>query len=171
MSDVTSSRDRPEGAGRPAVFVYGATAAASLAWLGAIFLAPALASGRPRLSAVLYALFSPICHQIPSRSFFFRGLPLAVCGRCLGIYAGALAGLAAYPFVRGFRRPPGLPPVWLLGVCSLPIGLDVAVGWTGLWASSSGLRFATGLIWGLLLPYYFVPGVTELAVRFLRRRP
>jgi uncharacterized membrane protein len=56
-------------------------------------------------------------------------------------------------------------------MCSLPIGLDVAAAWTGLWASSNWLRFSTGLVWGALLPFYFIPGATELVTRiFLRRR-
>lgn len=36
--------------------------------------------------------FSVVCHQDPARSYWFWGTPVAICYRCLGIYAGALAG-------------------------------------------------------------------------------
>ena len=170
MTDAGKLRGSAKDAGRIALGVYTATLAGALAWLAGIFLAPALAATRPRLSAFLYALYAPVCHQIRTRSFLFHGLPLAVCGRCLGIYAGVLAGLAAYPLVRGLHRAAVLPPLWLLAACSLPIALDVAASWTGFSASSNALRFATGLAWGALLPYYFVPGVAELVSRLLGRK-
>ena len=142
--------------------VYILTLVAGLAWLTAIVLAPYLRSrGEGAAASFLYAVFAPVCHQIPGRSFFFRGFPLAVCARCLGIYAGALAGLVAYPFVRGFSRV-GLPATRLFLLLSLPIGLDFSGGLLGLWSSPNGLRAATGFAWGLILPFYFVTGVAEL---------
>ncbi len=158
-------RDRtlttPEAAVRHAVMpVFALTLAGTLAWLSAIFLAPYLKSRSPAGSAFLYSLFSPVCHQIPGRSFFFHGFPLAVCGRCLGIYAGFLAGLIIYPLARGFSRI-SLPPVRLFLLLSVPVGLDFAGGFLGAWASPIGLRFAVGAIWGILLPFYFITGVSE----------
>lgn len=136
----------------------------TLLWLAAIFLAPGLESrGSSRSAGFLYALFSPTCHQIPERCFSLRGYPLAVCGRCLGIYAGFLAGLVAYPLVRGFSRlelPRSGTFLWL----SFPIGVDALGGILGIWASPIGLRFATGLVWGTSLPFYFITGVAELVV-------
>jgi uncharacterized membrane protein len=38
------------------------------------------------------ALFLGNCHQQASRSFWIYGYPLAVCCRCLGIYAGVALG-------------------------------------------------------------------------------
>ncbi len=58
--------------------------------LTALAFSPAL--HYPLLSAAAYAFFSHICHQDPARSFWIFGAPLAVCARCLGIYAGALGG-------------------------------------------------------------------------------
>jgi uncharacterized membrane protein len=142
--------------------VYAATLLGTLVWIGAIFLAPYFKSRSSEAAAsFLYTLFSPICHQIPSRSFFFHGFPLAVCGRCLGIYGGFLAGLVGYPFVRGFSTI-SLPPARLFFLLSVPVGIDFAGGVLGLWSSSNGFRFATGLLWGVLLPFYFITGVSEL---------
>ena len=73
--------------------VYALTLCGTFVWLAAIFLAPELAArGQTGAARLLYAVFSPVCHQIPGRCFALRGLPLAVCGRCLGVYAGFAAG-------------------------------------------------------------------------------
>jgi uncharacterized membrane protein len=153
-----------EAAVRRAVIpVFALTLAGTLAWLSAIFLAPYLKGRSPAASAFLYSLFSPVCHQIPSRSFTFGGYPLAVCGRCLGIYTGFLAGLVIYPFARGFSRI-SLPRARLFLLLSVPVGLDFAGGFVRIWASPIGLRFAVGALWGILLPFYFITGVSELVL-------
>jgi uncharacterized membrane protein len=150
------------GITRTVLGVYLLTVAGTAAWLAAIFLAPALAArGSAGAARLIYAAFSPICHQIPGRCFAFHGHPLAVCGRCLGIYAGFGAGLALYPFVRGFSKL-ALPSARLFILMTLPLALDGAVGVIGLWASPIGVRFATGVIWGTVLPFFFVTGVADL---------
>lgn len=141
----------------------------TLVWLAAIFLAPWLAArGAASAARVVYAAFSPTCHQIPSRCFLVAGHPLAVCGRCLGIYAGFAVGLVLYPFVRGGSRLV-LPKARLFLLMTLPLALDGAAGFLGVWKSPIGLRFATGLVWGTILPFYFVTGVADL-VRTVRER-
>ena len=64
----------------------------ALLWLAAIVAAPLLP---PLVSAVVYAAGSLVCHQIPERSFHLGGSQLAVCARCVGIYAGAAGGAVA----------------------------------------------------------------------------
>jgi len=151
--------------------VFVLTLLGTLAWLAAILLAPVLRSRSSEAAPFLYALFSPICHQIPGRSFFLRGFPMAVCGRCLGIYTGFLAGLVLYPFVRGFRRI-ALPPVKLFVLVSLPAVVDFLLGISRIWESPIGVRFATGFAWGGLLPFYFITGVSELVLwRAARKTP
>ncbi|MGZ7065839.1 MAG: DUF2085 domain-containing protein, partial [Candidatus Aminicenantales bacterium] len=109
----------PPAAVRRAVRVaYAITFLGTLAWIAAIFLAPYLRSRSSGAASFLYAVFAPVCHQIPSRCFHFRGFPLAVCGRCLGIYVGFFGGLASYPIVLGFTKI-ALPPVRLFVLLSL----------------------------------------------------
>ncbi len=141
--------------------IWSLTFCGTAVWLAAIFLAPWLA-GRDAASAArfVYAIFSPVCHQIPARCFVFHGHPLAVCGRCLGIYSGFAAGLALYPFVRGFSRL-RLPPARLFLLLTLPMALDAVAGLLGTWRSPIGLRFATGFAWGTVLPFYFVTGIAD----------
>ncbi len=126
--------------------------------------APALRHRSPGISALLYAVFAPLCHQDPGRCFSLAGHPLAVCGRCLGIDLGFVLGVLAYPFVRGFARPRP-PAVRTFLLASLPLVLDGAGGIAGLWTSPIGVRFATGLVWGAVLPVYFIAGLHDLAMR------
>ncbi len=126
--------------------------------------APALRPWFPRLSALLYAVFAPLCHQDPGRCFNLAGYPMAVCGRCAGIYLGFVIGVLSYPLVRGFSRP--FPPA--LGtflLASLPVALDGASNVIGFWTSPIGVRFVTGVLWGAVLPAYFIAGLHDLAMR------
>ena len=150
--------------------VFLLTLAGSLVLLGGIFLGPLFKSQSwDGAAGLLYAVYSPLCHQLPERSFEFMGFPMTVCGRCLGIYAGFLAGTVLYPFLRGFTRL-ALPPTRFLILLSLPLAIDGLAGLSRLWTTPGPLRFLTGLIWGGLLPYYFIPGVSsallERKIRF-----
>ena len=144
--------------------VYGLTAAGTLAWLAGIFLAPYLRSRGFRWAGLVYALYSPVCHQLPSRSFRSWGFPLGVCARCLGIYLGFAAGVALYPVIRGFRRV-RLPRVKTFFWFSAPIVIDTAGVVLGIWDSSAPVRLALGLLWGAILPFYFIAGFAELRFR------
>ena len=104
-------------------------------------LAPvASASESPMLGALLRAAFAGVCHQIPERSFTLLGEPVAVCHRCLGLYAGGLVGLLLLPWLPRLRR-------WLverprrLGWFVLPLLVDVALPFDAWWS-----RFGSGLL-------------------------
>ena len=154
---------------RPAFAVWLTALVGSILLVLLTLAAPALRSQSPRLSALLYAVFSPLCHQDPGRCFHYAGYPLAVCGRCLGIYIGFVLGTLLFPFARGFVRP--FPPaIRTFLLVSLPIFLDVAGNVLGLWSSPLGIRFATGVFWGTVLPAYFIAGLHELATRVPGRR-
>jgi hypothetical protein len=43
------------------------------------------------------------------------------------------------------------------------MGLDVIGNILNLWISSGIIRFLTGFIFGLLLPFYLIPGIMDLA--------
>src|SRR5215813_8783611 len=96
-----------------AMIVYLALLALSVMWIALILAAPWLMADRHFMaSATLYQGFSAVCHQIPERSFYFRGYPMGVCSRCVSIYAGFAAGLLFYPFARDLRED-GFPPRWI----------------------------------------------------------
>ncbi len=144
--------------------VYALTLLGVIVWLAAIILAPYLRSRGIRLGSLIYAAFAPTCHQIPSRCFHLWGFPLAVCGRCTGIYAGFLAGTLLLPAFRWIgRKTPPRPLFFIL--LSIPIGTDALANFLGLWATPIGLRLATGLAWGFILPFYLLAGLNSLFIK------
>jgi uncharacterized membrane protein len=150
--------------------VWAAAALGAAVWLGLIVLAPWLAArGSGTAARAVYAIFSPVCHQVPERCFTLFGRPLAVCGRCLGIYAGFAAGAMLYPLFRGFRAA-ALPSARVFALAILPLAVDGLAGVVGLWRSPIAVRAATGLVWGALLPYYLIPGVADAFGARRRRR-
>jgi uncharacterized membrane protein len=69
------------------VVFFGAVSLCGLA------LAPAWLSDGHRIFALaVFAFFSKVCHQLPERSLVLFGAPVAICVRCLGIYAGTALG-------------------------------------------------------------------------------
>jgi len=161
----------PEGmTDRTRIFrVYLLTGAGVLIWIAAIIGAPYLRNRGIRGADFIYACFAPICHQIPSRSFFFQGFPLAVCARCFGIYAGFAAGYVFYPFRRGFSAVQ-IPRLKSFLLVSAPIILDTGGNFLRLWDTGLLFRFLTGVFWGFILPFYFITGVSEILIssRFQR---
>jgi uncharacterized membrane protein len=150
--------------------LYGLTAFGAIIWTAAALAAPCLRSEGSPASGFLYSCFAPVCHQIPQRSFRVCGYPMAVCARCFGVYAGFLLGLALYPFARGFRNV-RLPKKTTFLILAAPIGLDAAANVLGLWSTPGLIRFETGLLWGTILPFYFLTGLADLALRLFRRPP
>jgi uncharacterized membrane protein len=135
-------------------------------WLAGIWLAPYLRSRASRWSSLVYALYTPVCHQVADRSFFCYGQPLSVCARCSGIYLGFFLGLALFPWLRKKGRL-SLPSARAFLLVSAPIVLDTAANFLRLWPTPGVVRLVTGLLWGAILPFYFIPGLVDL---FMTRR-
>jgi len=155
------------GISRTVLATYLLTVTGTAIWLSAIFLAPVLAGrGSAGAARLIYAAFSPICHQVPGRCFIFHGHPLAVCIRCVGIYMGFAAGLVLYPFVRGVSKLE-LPSARVFLLLTLPMAIDGAAGILGIWPSPILVRFVTGAVWGTVLPFFLLTGLADL---FLARR-
>ena len=154
-----------EGPGVSRGRAWGAWALAAcvaLLFVGALFFAPlAAAAGHEAAARTLYRALHFVCHQMPERSFHVAGHPLAVCARCSGIYFGFAAAVLAYPLLRQVRRTDVPARAWLLAA-SLPVALDFALGFTGLWENTHLSRALTGALLGAACVFYVVPGLVEL---------
>lgn len=121
-------------------------------WCLLIVLAPLLMERAPTVSFFLYLFFSPICHQLPERSFFLFGHQLPVCARCTGIYFGAFLG--------SFCAREKAPPRWVFIGGVTPLVLD---GVTQLFfrESTNVLRLITGLLAGFVVVFYLYAGLSR----------
>jgi uncharacterized membrane protein len=133
-------------------------AGAAVLW-AAVLPAAAYAAARPGDTARLFAFavygFSgAICHQRAERTFHLLNVPLPVCARCTGLYAGA--AVAAMAFVWLSRRPgaphPSIPSrsaarLLLVGA-ALPLAASLVYEWITGDVPSNVLRAGTGIVLG-----------------------
>lgn len=101
-------------------------------------------------------LFRLMCHGMPQRCLELFGVPMPLCARCVGIYAGMLAGIVAFWAVpllrervmRGFAF-----------AAVAPLAIDGLTQLTGLRESTNPLRLATGAIAGLAFGLWILSAV------------
>jgi uncharacterized membrane protein len=106
-------------------------ALAAAGWVALLVAAPRLISSADGDAAVASAAWAYragalVCHQQAGRSFARGGVPLPVCARCTGLYAGGAGGalLAWLAVAAARRRPLALSLLrwrWLTGVSALPL--------------------------------------------------
>ncbi len=132
----------------------------TILWCSLILLAPYLAASSSPIAEFVYRAFHPICHQLPERSFHLFGAKLAVCVRCSSIYFSFLVGVVLYPFVRGLHNT-RTPSRTFLFATLLPIVLEVATEWVGLYQSTALTRSLTGAFLGFILSFIVLPVAIE----------
>jgi uncharacterized membrane protein len=126
----------------------------TLLWSAALFAAPSAET--PHFSALVYAAGSMVCHQRPERSFHRNGVQYPVCARCLGLYAGAVGGVAAWVVASGLSGSPKRRVArftaahWkrLITFVAAPTVLSVLTGLVGWWDASNAVRAALALPFG-----------------------
>jgi uncharacterized membrane protein len=142
----------------------------AVAWLALLVTAPVLPVP---LAGTLYAIGSRICHQIPARSFHLFGSQLPVCGRCLGIYAGAAIG-AVVAAAGGVlvSRLIRITPRALLVLGGVPTALTLLLEWSGAWSGSNVGRAAAGVPLGAAAALVVAQALATLDYgRCVQRRP
>lgn len=132
--------------------------------LAAIFAAPLLRSSGLHSANFIYLAFSSVCHQIPERSYHLAGNPLAVCSRCLGVYAGFFTGILVYPLLPRQTVKWAEKRGYLIILTSIPLLIDAAGGILRLWISPLPLRSITGFVWAFSFPVYWFKALFELVM-------
>ncbi|MFT3984473.1 MAG: DUF2085 domain-containing protein [Lachnospiraceae bacterium] len=90
------------------------------------------------------------CHQLPERSFFYKGKQFPVCARCTGVSIGQLLSILVN---MRFRRGSLLLSVLALSC----MGADWLIQETGIKESTNRRRLITGMLGGFgLFNLYFL---------------
>jgi len=176
--------NRPAGFFSPRLITAG-FAVATILWLVLLVGSPYLVShatpGSVPFTAggLVYMAGSVVCHQRADRSFHAWGVQLPVCGRCVGLYAGAALGsmLAAFFVTRtnGARAPRGSgQPDWLLRftLAGLPTAASVGLELLGFWPQSPAIRCLAALPLGFAVAWFVGVHAADLTgTRRERSRP
>jgi uncharacterized membrane protein len=112
----------------------------------------------------IWAAYSFVCHQLPSRSYQLAGFQLAFCERDTAIYAAMAAGGLAWAH---FRR--AIPKLhWsVFGLLVLPMALDGFSQLFGLRESTWQLRSLTGGLFGVACVWFGFP-LLDTSARLVR---
>ena len=104
-------------------------------------------SKMPQPWGLMYSAGDRLCHQKAERSFFINGNQMPFCTRCTAIWLGIAIGIGVMVFYK-IELDKKFLMLIILGI--LPIGIDGIGQLLGLWESSNSIRFATGLMIGLI---------------------
>ena len=108
-----------------------------------------------RAGDLLDLLFFPMCHRVPARTLYFSGVPMPLCSRCAGIFAGlALGAMILRP-----RLPLARWRV-LVALASALMLVDVVTQDLGVHPLWHVTRVGTGLLFG-----YTIGAACLLAMR------
>jgi uncharacterized membrane protein len=127
-------------------------------WLVMVAAGPLLVSrpaGSPwqPVGFAVYGVAQVVCHQRVERTYHFGGVPLPVCARCTGIYAGAALAALAVGVSRWRRRMAGFSRFgrerWLLFAAALPTVVTVILEAGAGLPVSNDVRAAAGSLLGL----------------------
>ena len=96
-----------------------------------------------RAGELLDLLFLPLCHRIPARTIYVGAVPMPLCSRCAGIFAGLALGALVL-------RPRASLARWrvLVGAAAALMVLDVVTQDLGLHPVWHATRVASGLLFG-----------------------
>ena len=101
-------------------------------------------------------LFRLLCHGRPERALELFGVPMPICARCAGIYAGLLVGLAAFWLI-GFAKERTMRMIAFAAVT--PLAIDGLTQFSGLRESTNPLRIATGVVAGLAFGLWILAAI------------
>ncbi len=87
----------------------------------------------------------------------------------MGIYFGFLCGLGLYALKRGFSQI-SVPKTLTFVLVTAPLVIDALGNLFHIWSSSNWTRFLTGILWGLVLPFYFITGVADFFLNRNRKK-
>lgn len=104
------------------------------------------------LTRFMYEQCGFLCHQLESRSIMIAGVPLPVCSRCTGIYAGALFAFLIRIILYRWNVRPQMHR-WIYGttIATLVFLLfDVYAGYR-IYGDQHPVRYTSGYLFGFMI--------------------
>ena len=127
----------------------------------------ARAAGYERTGLFLFLLYTPLCHQLPARSFYVLGYQVAYCHRCTAMYTSIVAAGLLFSALRRRLMPISLRAAGLLLLPMLldggthliddALGLGFRGGGDGVGSLNFALRMLTGLLVGVAVLLMLYP--------------
>lgn len=111
---------------------------------------------------IVMGAYRRICHQMPSRSFHIAEVQVALCHRCVGIYAAIPVAVAFFGILRYWDHLFAAHPLMTVGASLLPMGVDWALNATGVWTNTPFSRLATGALFGVAAGYFLARGIVKI---------
>ena len=155
----------------------GAALYAGLPWLSPL----AKCAGFPLLGDFLFRLYTPLCHQLPERSFVVCGHQVAFCHRCAAMYSAIVVAGLLFALLRRRLRPTSLK---VAGLLLLPMlvdggthmindifGLGFRGGGDAIGTPNFWLRMITGVLVGVAVLIAVYPRVERDLGRALAPAP
>lgn len=94
------------------------------------------------------------CHQMPERSFFYKGYQFPVCARCTGLIIGYLLGVLIY-FLKVLN--------WKIAIIlCIPLVIDGGSQYLNWRISNQVLRLITGILCGIGIMFLEIWGMKLL---------
>lgn len=131
-------------------------------WILLIMAAPFASVETHQTGEYIYIFFSGICHQEADRCFQYRGMPLAVCARCLGLYLGFVFGLFGSILLTPFKRTLLAHPRLLI-IFVLPMLADLVL------PNNHWSRLLTGMAASFPVAFFVHQAVEQIQFKSLRR--
>ena len=94
------------------------------------------------------------CHQMPERSFFYKGYQFPLCARCTGLVIGYLMGILIY-FLKIIN--------WEIAILlCIPLVIDGGSQYLKWRLSNQRLRLITGILCGIGIMVLEIPAMKLL---------
>ena len=107
-------------------------------------------------------LFRMMCHGFAPRCLELWNVPMPICARCTGLYAGLFLGLLVFCALRiAHERALRLAMV----AAATPMAIDGLTQLTGLRESVNPLRIATGLVAGFAFGLWVLSAIERRGER------
>ncbi len=128
-------------------------------WCTGIFFPVLSMTGQSYLVShiILNKIYSLVCHQENSKSFFIYGIEIEVCARCTGIYLGAL--IISVPALIFSKLKFHSKKILFISIGIMTA--DVLLYSAGAYHYSRFVALLTGLILGSVAILYIFDGIDE----------